>query len=65
MGSLDGSWPASTSPGRGQALSRRTAFLAKVGDLETKAQARRAQAEGRLQAAQAQARQNRVRPTRN
>jgi hypothetical protein len=65
MGSPDGSWPASTSPGRGQALSRRTAFLAQAGDLETKAQARRVQAEGKLQAAQAQARQNRVRPARN
>lgn len=45
---------------RGHALRRRTEFLAKAGDLDTKAQARRAQAEERLQAAQVNARQTRV-----
>ncbi|MGE5290935.1 MAG: hypothetical protein ACM3ML_27820 [Micromonosporaceae bacterium] len=44
---------------RGQALRRRTAFLAKAGKLDTKAQARRAQAEENLHAEQEAARQTR------
>jgi hypothetical protein len=64
LGSLDGvaGWLLADEyiSRRGQALRRRTEFLAKAGDLDTKAQARRAQAEEKLQIAQAQTSQTRV-----
>jgi hypothetical protein len=64
LGSLDGAagWLLADEriSRRGQALRRRTEFLAKAGDLDTKAQARRAQADEKLQAAQAHARRTRV-----
>ena len=63
LGSLDGAagWLLADDhlSRRGQALRRRTEFLAKAGDLGTKAQARRAQAEEKLHAAQTQARHTR------
>jgi hypothetical protein len=63
LGSLDGFAGRILSDGdisrRGQALTRRAEFLAKAGELDTKARARRAQAEEKLRAGQAQARQAR------
>jgi hypothetical protein len=64
LGSLDGiaGWLLADEhiSRRGHALRRRTEFLAKAGGLDTKAQGRRAQAEEKLQAAQAQTSQTSV-----
>jgi hypothetical protein len=64
LGSLDGfaAWLLADDHirRRGQALTRRTEFLAMADELETKAQARRAHADEEVQAAQAAARQEEV-----
>ena len=68
LGSLDGvaGWLLADRDisRRGQALIRRAEFLAKADELDTKAQGRRAQAEDKLQAGQAQPAGPASRPTR-